>query len=226
MNGLIAVVKRDCPTCALVAPLFGDLVRFAGPLTVYCQDVPGFPESFPTVRDDSKLEESYRLGVVIVPTLLRMEDGKEVARVISWNRDEWREITEIPDLGADLSENRPGCGSMTEEPRMMYRLRAKFGNTNLASRRISLPAEADLVETCFERGWTDGLPVVPPTESRVLEILDGTRRPPDEIVGLMPPNRVDCTIENIAINAVMAGGLPAGIHAGGDRRGRQSHHRG
>lgn len=58
MNGLIAVVKRDCPTCALMAPLFGDLERFAGPLTVYCQDVPGFPESFPAVRDDSELEES------------------------------------------------------------------------------------------------------------------------------------------------------------------------
>ena len=42
----------------------------------------------------------------------------------------------------------------------------------------------------------------------MLEILDGTPRAPDEIIGLMPPNRVDCTIEKIAINAVMAGCLP------------------
>ena len=35
-NGLIAVVKRDCPTCVLVVPLFGGIARSAGPMTVYC----------------------------------------------------------------------------------------------------------------------------------------------------------------------------------------------
>lgn len=207
-NGLIAIVKRDCPTCALVAPLFGGIGQSAGPLAVYCQDDPGFPEAFPGVHDDTGLEQSYRLGIDIVPTLIRLDGGREVARVKGWNRDEWRTMTGLSDLGADLPDTRPGCGSMTEEPRMMYRLRAKFGKTGLASRRISLPAAADLVEACFERGWTDGLPVVPPTEARVLEILDGTPRMPDEIIGLIPPNRVECTIEKIAINAVMAGCLP------------------
>ena len=42
----------------------------------------------------------------------------------------------------------------------------------------------------------------------MLEILDGTPRARDEIIGLMPPNRVDWTIEKIAIIAVMAGCLP------------------
>ena len=39
----------------------------------------------------------------------------------------------------------------------------------------------------FERGWSDGLPLVPPTEERVLRMLDGTSRDPQEVVGLVPP---------------------------------------
>ncbi len=66
----------------------------------------------------------------------------------------------------------------------------------------------DPIEYCYERGWTDGLPVVPPTRERVLDMLDGTAREPSEIVGLIPPNRVACSIEKIAINAVMAGCTP------------------
>ena len=57
-------------------------------------------------------------------------------------------------------------------------------------------------------GWTDGLPVVPPTEERVLEMLDGTARSPSEVIGLIPPNLTPCTVEKVAINAVMAGCRP------------------
>ena len=41
-DGLVAVVKRDCPTCVMTAPVLGELARRAG-LTVYTQDDPGFP---------------------------------------------------------------------------------------------------------------------------------------------------------------------------------------
>jgi hypothetical protein len=64
------------------------------------------------------------------------------------------------------------------------------------------------MEACFGRGWTDGLPVVPPTDERIVRMLAGTRRKPDEIIGLIPPNRVACTVEKVAINAVMAGCRP------------------
>jgi hypothetical protein len=60
----------------------------------------------------------------------------------------------------------------------------------------------------FDRGWTDGLPVVPPTEQRVLRMLEGTTRPPDDIVATVPPDLVDCTVEKVAVNAVMAGCKP------------------
>jgi len=60
----------------------------------------------------------------------------------------------------------------------------------------------------FTRGWTDGLPVVPPTESRVLAMLEGTSRRPDEIVATVPPDLVDVNVEKVAIAAVMAGCKP------------------
>ena len=64
------------------------------------------------------------------------------------------------------------------------------------------------MEAMFDRGWTDGLPVVPPTEARVLRMLEGTTRAPDEIVAVVPPDLVEVTVEKVAINAVMAGCKP------------------
>ena len=59
-----------------------------------------------------------------------------------------------------------------------------------------------------ERGWTDGLPIVPPTETRVHEFLKQTARDPREVVGVLPPRQGEATIEKIAVNAVMAGCRP------------------
>ena len=89
-DGLIAVVKRDCPTCALVAPVLADLARDAGPLTVHCQDDPGFPQQLPGVVDDGALEASWRLKIDTVPTLIRVRDGREQGRAIGWHRGEWQ----------------------------------------------------------------------------------------------------------------------------------------
>jgi hypothetical protein len=59
-----------------------------------------------------------------------------------------------------------------------------------------------------ERGWTDGLPIVPPTETRVHEFLKQTARDGREVVGVLPPRQGEATIEKIAANAVMAGCRP------------------
>jgi hypothetical protein len=66
----------------------------------------------------------------------------------------------------------------------------------------------DEFELFFERGVTDGLPVVPPTRSRVTRMLEGTRRSPDLLLGELPPNYGRVTVEKVAINAVMAGCRP------------------
>jgi len=66
----------------------------------------------------------------------------------------------------------------------------------------------DEAEAMFQRGWTDGLPVVPPTKARVLAMLEGTTRSPEEVIALTPPNLAECTVEKVAINAVLAGCRP------------------
>ena len=92
---------------------------------------------------------------------------------------------------------------------MAEKLEARHrGEALLAARKIEYGEHDDPIEMCFERGWSDGLPVTPPTDARVLRMLKGTQRRPDDIVGKIPPNLADCTVEKVAINAVMAGCLP------------------
>lgn len=59
-----------------------------------------------------------------------------------------------------------------------------------------------------ERGWTDGLPIVPPTEDEVRESLRWTDRDPRDVVAVLPPRQGEATVERIAVNAVMAGCRP------------------
>lgn len=66
----------------------------------------------------------------------------------------------------------------------------------------------DAIELAYEAGWTDGLPVVPPTEARVQRLLQSIDRGRSELVGEIPPKGGRATVEKIAINSVMAGCLP------------------
>ncbi|WP_420634950.1 thioredoxin [Candidatus Palauibacter sp.] len=210
-EGLAVVVKRDCPTCRLVEPVLGRLARDSGGLgglAVFSQDDPDFPAGVPGVIDDTQLEHSFRLGIETVPTLVRFHNGRETGRALGWNREEWRSLTATPDLGAELPEFRLGCGSLSVEPGAEERLRARFAETGLKAREVPLEPHADAVEACFDRGWTDGLPVVPPTPERILRMLAGTARAPDEVVGAVPPDYAECTVEKVAINAVLAGCKP------------------
>ena len=60
----------------------------------------------------------------------------------------------------------------------------------------------------YKRGWGDGLPLLPPTEEAVREMLTGTDLPADHVVGKIEPRYGKATVEKIAVNAVMAGALP------------------
>jgi hypothetical protein len=205
-DGWVVVLKRDCPTCVLVEPVLRQLAA-AGPLTVVGQDDPGFPAGL-VVRDDRELETSWRLGVETVPTLLRVEGGAEVARTVGWFRSSWEELTGVGGLGPDLPDHRPGCGSRSVEWGVEQELERRYGDRVLTSRTVELADLEDEVEAAYARGWTDGLPVVPPTEQRVLAMLGGTSRAPSDVVAVVPPDLVPCTVEKVAGNAVMAGCLP------------------
>ena len=207
-DGLIIVAKRDCPTCVLLEPVYRELAQSGVALAVYSQDDPSFPTTIAGVIDDTALEISYRLDIETVPTLIRMSGGEEIARIVGWERQEWRDFTGIGTLGDGLPGYQPGCGSLNVQPGMAESLAVRFCATNFAARPIEITPLEDDIEACFERGWSDGLPVVPPTEVRVLRMLVGTTRPAGEVIGAIPPNLAPCTVEKVTINAVIAGCKP------------------
>jgi hypothetical protein len=206
-DGLIVVAKRECPTCLLVEPVLRDLASHSA-LTVYVQDDPTYGAGLPAVEHDASLEKSFRLDIEFVPTLIRVEQGREVARCYGWHREDWRRISGDNTLGADLPVIRAGCASKTLDEGMPEQLAVRFGTARFSSREVSLGEHEDPIEACYERGWTDGLPVVPPTRERVLRMLAGTTRAPDEVLGMVPPDLAPCIVEKVAINAVMAGCKP------------------
>jgi hypothetical protein len=75
--------------------------------------------------------------------------------------------------------------------------------------RIALTGTLEEVNEFFYRnGWGDGLPILPPTEEAVADMLTGTDLPPDHVVTKLIPRMGKATVEKIAVNAVMAGALP------------------
>ncbi len=205
-DGVVAFVKRDCPTCTLVAPVLEQLAKSTR-LTVFSQDDPAFPPGVDP-RDDTSLEMSWHNKIEAVPTLLKVAGGAEQERAIGWHRGEWESLTGVSDLGPGLPELRVGCGSLSEAPDRVPALRARFEGWKLRARRIEIAALEDEMEALYARGWSDGLPLVPPTEARVLAMLEGTTRAPDEVVAAIPPDLAECSVEKVAINAVMAGCKP------------------
>ena len=80
--------------------------------------------------------------------------------------------------------------------------------TDATDIRVELDDPIEAMERMYRLGWTDGLPVVPPTADRVAEFIEHGGRPADEIVGELPERRREISVEKIAANAVMAGCLP------------------
>jgi hypothetical protein len=66
----------------------------------------------------------------------------------------------------------------------------------------------EVYELFYGRGWTDGLPVIPPTEERIVKMLTGTKKEAAHVLGTLPPSGNDATVGHVAINAMMAGCLP------------------
>ena len=71
-----------------------------------------------------------------------------------------------------------------------------------------MTASPDAIEFFFEKEWSDGLPVVPPTEERLAAMLSATRRDPEELIGPVPPLMAPATVRAVALHAVMAGCKP------------------
>src|SRR5438094_10002576 len=81
-------------------------------------------------------------------------------------------------------------------------------STTFASVKHDFANEGAAVEYYIEQGWTDGLPIVPPTEERVAEFLAVAGLAPDQVIAENRTRRRIVTAEKVAINAVMAGCKP------------------
>lgn len=204
------VLKKSCPTCTLIEPVVRHLKNeWSGRLAIYVQDDPDFLAGLNNTIDDSSLEFSFHNQIEIVPTLIRFADsGQEQSRISGWDKKQWQEFSGIADLGGGLANFKPGCGSLTQDPGMQEALQLRFAADRFTSRQLALSEEEDSIESCFERGWTDGLPVVPPTPLRVIRMLMDWQGDPRESIGEIPPDNISCSIEKVAINAVMAGCKP------------------
>ncbi|MFC1534717.1 hypothetical protein ACFL7M_15295 [Thermodesulfobacteriota bacterium] len=105
----------------------------------------------------------------------------------------------------------------TAFPEVLKVLTSWNPQTELPPEKPSYPAETftfkgtieEINRLFFLKGWSLGLPIIPPTPESVAEMLKGTSRDPDEILGLIPPRFGVLTVEMIAVHAVMAGCKPS-----------------
>jgi hypothetical protein len=100
-----------------------------------------------------------------------------------------------------------------------------MGSANLQSKSYEVSDTAEAIEFYYDKGWTDGLPVIPPTEASIRAMLEAVGRDPGEEITFIENRQVSVTAEKVAINAVMAGCKPeympvvvAAIEAIGDPR--------
>lgn len=100
------------------------------------------------------------------------------------------------------------------DPARLYRIMRKDegyeGGTmaELTSQRYEVKDMAEAIELYYAKGWTDGLPVVPPTENSIWAMLESAGLKPEDEIAFIENRQVSVTAEKVAINTVMAGCRP------------------
>ena len=227
-TALVCFVKDDCETCNTAAPVLEALHRAYGDsVEVLLVAQSGAANanfaarhalSMP-VLDDHDYGAAFAWEIESVPSVFLLDAAGAVqTQFEGFIRADWEALsadlagqTSAPPAQIDwaaLPEWRPGCGSGHLDPTVFERLQAQASGTAGCARRIEIAPADDAVEFMFDQGFSDGLPLVPPTPERVLRMLAGTHRAPQELIATVPPNMGLATVEKIAINAVMAGCRP------------------
>jgi hypothetical protein len=227
---LLALVKHDCPVCDQVLPALDAAgVRVLSQSSAADTEAQAARLGLSRVPElDGELATSERFDPDAVPTLLLLDGDDERDRVEGIQRDRMAELAAAAGVElalGDLPERRVGCASLTRDPEVAARLAARRARSEgrIRSRELRVGELEDAFEALHDRGLTDGLPVVPPTPERVVEMLGHTSRDPQDVVAVLPPYGAEATVEKVAINAVMAGcagpELPvvlAAVQAAGD----------
>lgn len=225
---LICFVKEDCETCNTAAPVLESLHKAYGhQVGVLLVAQSGDANAIFAKRhsltmpvlDDSTCKTAFEWDIESVPSVFWIGDeGEILTKFEGFIRADWEALaadmsakTKQPALQIDwtrLPAWRPGCGSKHLDPSIYDNLRANADGSPIRARRIEVAPSDDVAEFMFDQGFSDGLPLVPPTPERVMRMLSGTRRDPQDVVATVPPNMGLATVEKIAINAVMAGCKP------------------
>jgi hypothetical protein len=221
---LLALVKHDCPVCDQLLPALDAAAATGAPLRILSQSDAGETaeqarrmglQAIPGLDDD--LELSERFDPDAVPALILLDDGEEIGRVEGLHRARIADLAARAGLAPlaldDLPEQRPGCASKTRDPDVAARLAVRRARAQgrIRARELTIGDLEDPIEALFDRGVTDGLPVVPPTPERVVAMLEHTTRDPQDVVGEVPPYGGVATVEKVAVNAVMAGCPPEAL---------------
>ncbi len=190
--GVLLFAHGDCPTSLLALRRLEEVSKG---VVLVAEEEPAAAArlarrarvGFPTVAQSADLVASRAFQVETVPTAVRVDgSGRVQDTVVGWDHGAYERLlgTSLP---AEEPVRKPGCASRT-----VYDWKGGEG--------------LDEIEDMFERGWTDGLPVVPPTPGRVEAMLGG--RDPARSLGPVPPALGEATLERVAACAVLAGCRP------------------
>ena len=214
-SAVVLFVAEECPTCAMtLRRLSGtaDALAEAGvqvaavfedPLDVAARTARRAGFRATVLSEPAPYEVSAAYELQSVPTTLLVDSaGNVTRRVIGWDCAGLDELIEQawassagspPRVVADDPRRKPGCAA-----------KSTYDAETLAA--LDAAGSYDELEEMFDRGWSDGLPVIPPTPERVQAMLGG--RDPSTSLGEVPPAMGEATLQRLAACAVLAGCRP------------------
>lgn len=214
---LVLFVECDCPTSRLtlrrLQAIAEPLARGGIAVVAIHQDPPAVAVAtmadcqagFTALSEPEPYAASQAFGVRTVPTAFLVgTDGRIEAAIEGWCRDDFAAVARTAAVTEDELARlldpaahplvKPGCASKNTLP------------AGLRAATRAAEASFDEFEDLFARGWTDGLPVVPPTRSRVSRMLGDYAG--GASLGIVPPGTGELTLERLAVCAVLAGCRP------------------
>jgi AhpC/TSA family len=214
---LLLFVSEECPTSAMALRNLGPLCRawagagltatavFEDPLDTALRVARALGWTGRVVSQDPPYQASRDYGLLSVPTAVLVRRDQSVAgSVVGWNQPA---LTSLVEEAAKLLGGAALAVPPAAEPLRKPGCSSKAAMDPDVAAAVSRPEAADEMEEMFERGWTDGLPVVPPTRQRVEAMLGGADGALS--LGPVPPSMGEATLERVAACAVLAGCRPA-----------------
>lgn len=214
-SGLVVFAAEECPTCALalrrLAPIVpalrdagvGIAVVFEDPLDVAARVARDTRFRGTVLAEAAPYDTSRAYGLESLPTTFLLDRDASVAgAVVGWDAGGLGALVRracaavgapAPDITEERPRTKPGCAAKSTYDEELLAL-------------VESAGAGDEMEDMFARGWTDGLPVVPPTRARVDAMLGG--RDPHGSLGEVPPGMGEATLERVAACAVLAGCRP------------------